>query len=99
MPILTIKAIREEPWNVMTHTLPAQPRRLLLEAAYLAADYCRSIEYLFMAETRDADFTPDGWQVSHPDGPDESESRGQRAHRRVLEICECYEREFGEKLD
>ena len=37
MPVLTLEAIRQNPWNVLTHDLPAEPSRLLLNVAQLAA--------------------------------------------------------------
>lgn len=44
MPILTIEAIRENPWNVMTRELPEHPSRLLLILAALAATLCRQMQ-------------------------------------------------------
>jgi hypothetical protein len=55
MPILTHEAIRENPWNVITHTLPTHPTELLLEVAYFAADYCRKSEYRLMNGARNGD--------------------------------------------
>jgi hypothetical protein len=44
MPVLTLEAIRQNPWNVLTHDLPAEPSRLLLNVAQFAAATCRRIE-------------------------------------------------------
>jgi hypothetical protein len=56
MPELTIDALRANPWNVITHALPATPSRLLLLLACQAADYCRLSEFIIFRETgREAD--------------------------------------------
>ncbi len=101
MSIMTLEAIRENPWNVIALPLPARPERILLEAAYLAADYCRRSEALLMNAARTGDYTPRGWNMSD-DGPDiheESEARGDSADRRLAEICALMEKEFGETLE
>jgi hypothetical protein len=94
MPILTIEVIRENPWNVVTHTLPAQATELLLETAYLAADYCRNSEYTLMHAARDGEYVPEGW-LPGPDSCDVheiNEERAWQADRKLDEIrgrCEA----------
>ena len=52
MPLLTLEAIRENPWIVLADPLPINPPPLLLKAAYLAADYCCRSEHLIMTAVR-----------------------------------------------
>ena len=101
MPILTIEAIRENPWNVVTHTLPTSPERLLLEVAYLATHYCRQGEYVLMTAARDGDYTPEGWEATtdSPDVHEESEARSFEADQRLQAICDLYEKQFDEQLE
>ena len=44
MKILTVDVIRENPWHVVTHALPANPTPFFIGMAYKAADYCRQSE-------------------------------------------------------
>lgn len=100
MPILTIEAIRQNPWNVVTHKLPTCPGRLLLEVAYLAADYCRASEYFLVTAVTRSNYTPEGWEPTDGcDAHEESEARGFNAHLRLEEICSLYEKQFDEKLE
>jgi hypothetical protein len=88
MPELTIEAIRENPWNVITHTLPVEASPVLLEAAYLAAVYCRNSEYMLMHAAHDGDYVPAGWEPG-PDSCDVheiNERRGRNAERKLDEI-------------
>ena len=88
MPTLTIEAIRENPWNVVTHILPPDPTSLLLEVASLAAAYCRVSECTLMMAAREGSYTPCGWEPSddHPDVHEESEARSLAADQRWSEI-------------
>ena len=101
MPILTIEAIRANPWNVVTHKLPTYPAQLLLEVAYLAADYCRASEYFLVTAVTRSNYTPEGWEPTDDgcDAHEESEARGFNAHLRLEEICSLYEKQFDEKLE
>jgi hypothetical protein len=58
MPTLTFEAVRQNPWNVITHTLPVPCRPLLLAVAYLAADYCCKSEYLLIDAAADGNYRP-----------------------------------------
>jgi hypothetical protein len=89
MPILSIEAIRENPWNAVTHSLPSHPTSFFLELVHLAATYCRTSEYLLMTGARDGSYTPHGWEANdnHPDAHEESEARSCEADRRLAEIC------------
>jgi hypothetical protein len=58
MPILTIEAIRENPWNVLSHELPPNPSLLLLRLARMAADYCRRSENLLMFAVSHGHYLP-----------------------------------------
>ena len=90
MPTLTIEAIRENPWNVMTHELPEHPSRVLLLVAQFAATCCRQIE----SEMIDAlhDSSEQTWLR-----PEYSEALDQwsRAHRKIGEIIFLLSDEFG----
>jgi hypothetical protein len=98
MPKLTIEAIRENPWNVVTYMLPTRPMPLLLKAAYLAADYCRNGEYLLMMAARDGFYTPHGWKAASdsPDVHEEFEARGLNADRRLNEIYNLHRKRNGQ---
>ena len=101
MPTLTIEVIRENPLNVVTHTLPTHPTELLLDTAYLAANYCRKSEYLLMHAARYGDYVPPGWQPG-PDSCDVheiNEAQGWQAERKLDEIRERCEAEGFELID
>jgi hypothetical protein len=68
MPILTIEAIRQNPWNVLSHELPHDPSLLLLRLARMAADYCRRSENLLMFAVPDGEYLPVEWQGSAEEG-------------------------------
>ncbi len=87
-PILTIAAIRENPWNVISDKLPENPCELLLNAAYIAATYCRDAEYMLMMAARDGAYVPEWWTGGEddPDVHEESEERGWRAEVKLSEI-------------
>jgi hypothetical protein len=74
-PILTIAALRENPWNVISHELPSDSDQLLLTAARLAAAYCADSEYLLMRAARDGAYVPAWWDDTNktPDAHEESE--------------------------
>jgi hypothetical protein len=101
MPTLTIEAIRENPWNVVTHKLPTVADELLLELASLAAAYCRASEYLLMHAAREGRYVPPGWEPRYPfpDGHEANEARGECAGRKLEEIGDVYEKVCGVILD
>jgi hypothetical protein len=101
MPILTIESIRENPWSVLTHSLPKRPTQLLLQTAHLAAVYCRESEYALTIAAHDGHYTPLGWYQSedNPDVHEESEARSLDADCKRMEICDLCERRFGVVLD
>jgi hypothetical protein len=90
MPTLTFEAIRQNPWNVLTHELPSTPPRLLLTLAQLAAASCRQIDAeLFTLACEDG-----------ADSPLDAECRDIadrffKAHRKIGEICGLLEEQFG----
>lgn len=92
MTELTLKAIRENPWNVVAHKLPKKPDKLLLEAAFLAADYCCRAEFFLMEEARHGDYTPSWWRPDEicPDAHEESEERYLQALDRFEQIRDLY---------
>ena len=96
MPLLTIDIIRENPWNVTTHTLPPRPSLVLFELALFAAAYCRDSENLLMRATRAGDCVPTGWDSDcdvQPDIHEESEDRSWEADVALSEILGCYDDE------
>jgi hypothetical protein len=88
MPTLTVEAIRENPWNVMTHDIPFSPALILLSSAYLAATCYRRILAEMLDDSR-AD-------LSLPPPPEMSEtvSRLSRADQKIVEICARFEKEY-----
>lgn len=99
MPILTIEAIRKNPWRILTHRLPAHPELLLLEVAYLAALYCRQSESVLMLAARNGEYTPLGWQPGEDDVHEENEAYAFDADLKLMQICEICEKEFGVVLE
>jgi hypothetical protein len=101
MPTLTIETIRENPWNVVAHSLPEHPTPLLLEIAHLAAAYCRQSEFVLMMAAREGIYTPPGWEASDdcPDVHEENETRSFDADQRLQEICDLSESKYGETLE
>ena len=101
MPILTIEAIRKNPWRILTHRLPAHPELLLLEVAYLAALYCRQSESVLMLAARNGEYTPLGWRPcrENPDVHEENEALSFNADLKLTQICEICEKEFGVVLE
>jgi hypothetical protein len=98
--MLTIEAIRENPWNIIAQRLPEQVDALLLELACLAAIYCRNSEYRLMLAARAGDYTPQGWLAENgdPDVHEENETRACDADNKLTEICSRYEKQFGKPL-
>lgn len=88
MPTLTLEAIRQNPWNVITHDLPSESSELLLRTARLAASYCRQSEHLIMLAARDGDYAPAWWTggENDPDSHEESEGRSYEADDKLTEI-------------
>ena len=93
MPTLSLETLRETPWHVLTHRLPANPSPLLLRLAALAASYLRRSEYVFMIAARSGDYIPEGWQSTRewPDPHEESEQMYLDAEQRLTEFRILYE--------
>jgi hypothetical protein len=89
MTIVTLEALRENPWNVLTGALPANPSELLLELAYHAANYCVVSEHALMEAARDGSYAPSWWTPDEvcPDAHEESEDRWSAARNKFDEIC------------
>jgi hypothetical protein len=96
MRILTLEAIRCNPWNALSYELPAHPSRLLLELARLAAHYCRQSEYELMLAAREGNYVPWWWCEGAPDAHEESEALALEADEKLTEIFDLLEVEFGE---
>jgi len=96
--ILTIAALRENPWNVISHELPPDAEMLLLKAACLAARYCADSEYLFMQAARDGDYVPTWWDASNktPDAHEESEELFHWADCKLREIVDLLDEDIEE---
>jgi hypothetical protein len=90
MTVVTLEAIRENPWNVLNGALPANPSKLLLEVAYHAANYCVVSEYAVMEAARDGSYTPPWWTPDEvcPDAHEEAEGRWWPALQRFERICQ-----------
>jgi predicted transcriptional regulator len=88
MPTLTLEAIRQNPWNVLTHDLPSDPSHLLLRVARLAASYCREAEYMLVLAIRAGDYVPAGWTggENDSDAHEASEGRCYEADDKLTEI-------------
>ena len=87
-PILTVEAIRENPWNAVTLPLPKRPSRLLIILAFYAADYCRASEGLIIESAHRARYLPFRWRprAGQPDIDEECENRANAADLRCEEI-------------
>jgi hypothetical protein len=96
--ILTIAALRENPWNVISHQLQPDAEMLLLKAAGLCARYCADSEYLFMRAARDGDYTPAWWDASNktPDAHEESEELFHWADCKLREIVDLLDEDIEE---
>jgi hypothetical protein len=90
MPTLTLEAIRENPWNVLTHDLPSDPTHLLLKTARLAATYCFNSENMFRSTARLGEYQPAWWDATDetPDAHEESENICRRVNDKLSEICD-----------
>lgn len=78
--------IRENPWNVTTHGLPDRCEPLLLEIAWLAADYCRKSESLLTNAVREDEYVPPEWQPDGCDAHECTEANAEAADRKAREI-------------
>ena len=87
MPTLTLEAIRQNPWNAVTHDLPACPSRQLLTLAQLAAACCRQIE-------ADLELADDGDEQTTTERRDRID-RFFKANRKIGEICGLWKDQFG----
>ncbi len=94
MPMLTFDAIRQNPWNVVTHTLPTPCRPLLHALAYLAADYCCKSEHLLMNAAVDGNYVPAGCQPGAA-GHEIHRERGWSAEVKRNELRTLYEKTYG----
>jgi hypothetical protein len=92
-PHLTVAALRDNPWSVISHELPSDADELLLEAARLAASYCSDSEYLFMRAARAGDYVPTWWNATDqtPDAHEESEELFYFADCKLREIVALLE--------
>ena len=97
MTLLTVEAVRENPWNVVTYALPAHPGPLLLAVAQLAADYCRQSECMLMQAARDGKYTPPGGPSIHsqPSPRGANEARAEEADQKLNQIYDICERDYG----
>jgi hypothetical protein len=93
MPILSLKAIRENPWNVLSHDLPNKCPPLLLEIAWLAADYCGKSESLLVNAIRQQmnlpaqqRYVPAEWRPGGPDAHEYAEGKALAAEDKAREI-------------
>jgi hypothetical protein len=93
MPILSLEAIRENPWNVLSHDLPNQCPPLLLEIAWLAADYCGKSESLLVNAIRQQmylpaqqRYVPAEWRPGGPDAHEYPEGNALAAEDKAREI-------------
>jgi hypothetical protein len=93
MPILSLEAIRENPWNVLSHELPDQCQPLLLEIAWLAADYCSKSESLLLNAIRQQmdvpaqqRYIPAEWRPGGPDAHEYHEGNVRVAEDKAREI-------------
>jgi hypothetical protein len=100
MPILTIEAIRENPWNVLSQELPPNPSLLLLRLARMAADYCRRSENLLMFAAHAGDYIPVEWEESSdsPDAHEFSEALAFKADEKYRAICELFDLETDDNV-
>jgi hypothetical protein len=98
MPTLTIEAIRDNPWNLITHELPEHPTELLLHLAIEAADYCRNSEYVLMEAAREGRYDPPNWRPSdeYPDAHEAYEARAIEADWKFDELRCLRQKLFGE---
>ena len=96
-PILTVDAIRDNPWNAVTLPLPKRPSRLLVILAFYAADYCRVSEGLIVEAARRLRYVPPGWRprTCQPDIHEDSENRAHAADIRCEEIDDVCLKLFG----
>lgn len=101
MTTLTLDAIRNNPWNAVTHELPRRMDGFFLQAVYCAANYCRTSEYGFGIAARESYYKPENWRPSAncPTPYDQCLQRGEAAHRRCELVREIVKRCFGKDLD
>jgi hypothetical protein len=101
MPILTIQAIRENPWNVLKYELPREDCPLLFEVAWLAADYCRKSASRLTNAVRRGDYVPPEWQPrAHGcDAHEIPEGDALAAEARLREILDRCDDETLEVID
>jgi len=88
MPILTLEAIRANPWNAVFHQLPLFPDNTTLWTARLAAEYCCTSEHIFLQLAMEGRYWP-GNTVLHK----QIEARWRHADDRLAKILRLCERE------
>jgi hypothetical protein len=99
MTVLTIEAIRENPWNVVSHTLPPHPDPLLLVVAYLAADYCRQSERVLDRACLDGKYAPPGCRLARDgDSDPQCAQRVEEVTERIRELRNHCEIEGGYRI-
>lgn len=98
---ITIEALRENPWIVMTHKIPPNPTQTLLEFAAIAATYCRDSEFALMQMALDGRYAPSWWTPDDicPDAHEESEDWSLEAEKKREEIVAVYLKLYGERND
>ncbi len=101
MTTLTLDAIRDNPWNAVTHELPDYMDGFFLQAVYCAAKYCRASEHGFSVAAREGYYEPQNWRPSGncPTPYDQCLQRGEVAHRRCELVREIVKQCFGKDLD
>jgi hypothetical protein len=86
---LSVAEPQRNPWNVVSHTVPTQPSRVLLHLVAMAAYYCRTSENMLVFAARQAEYMPTSWRLEYdvqPDAHQESEARADTADFKLQEI-------------
>jgi hypothetical protein len=99
MPTLTIKALRENPWNVLSHELPPHPSPVLLALALVAADYTRHSENMLMLATLASEDAMLPWPLKDLPCRQECENRAFLAFCKFEQIADIFKTECGELID
>jgi hypothetical protein len=100
MSILTVEAIRKNPWSAVEDELPRNPSRLLLRAALFAVAYCFRSESNLASEAFRRDARRHQLWVNDElrDIAREYETRRDKADLRMDELFDLYESEFNDEL-
>jgi hypothetical protein len=97
MRTLTLNSIRQNPWNVLLQKMPPQPGPLLLEAAFMAAEYCYNSDRMLMEAATDGRlrfYVRDTNKIA--EAHDECRTWSEAACYKLEEISDLLEQEFGE---